>query len=156
MVSKAMEFINNNIKNKKILIHCNQGQSRSPSLGLVYLARNGDIPKDSYSVAAQAFLKLYPDYSPGTGIALYLEHNWDWIINEFKKSWVVICRKKLNLLTHFFKIIADLPDWQQDIILRIKKTGWLLFNISNWTTSCLWQWRHIKYRLRMVKLRLRQ
>ena len=84
MVSKAMEFINNNIKNKKILIHCNQGQSRSPSLGLVYLARNGDIPKDSYSVAAQAFLKLYPDYSPGTGIALYLEHNWDWIINEFK------------------------------------------------------------------------
>lgn len=82
MIKVALDFINRNIPNKEILIHCNLGQSRSPSIGLVYLAIKGIINNKSYKDAISDFIKIYPDYNPGNGIALYLEHNWNSIINR--------------------------------------------------------------------------
>ena len=73
---KSMSFIDDYISNKNILIHCNQGQSRSPSLALIYLARQNVISNVSYQSALKDFIKLYPIYNAGTGIALYLNHNW--------------------------------------------------------------------------------
>ena len=80
----AIDFINREIQNKKILIHCNQGHSRSPSLGMMYLAINDIIPKISYAEAKAEFVKLYPEFAPGTGIMLYMQHNWNYLINELK------------------------------------------------------------------------
>ena len=78
----AMEFIHREIKNKKLLIHCNFGYSRSPSIGMVYLAINSLIPNNSFEEAVIEYLKLYPNYTPGKGIALYLQHNWDFLMKE--------------------------------------------------------------------------
>ena len=60
-----------------LLIHCNQGESRSPSLALLLLARHLHvIPYDSFSAAQAAYLRLDPAYRPGTGIARFLAEQW--------------------------------------------------------------------------------
>jgi len=65
---------------KTILIHCNQGESRAPSLGLLFLAKHrSEISDESYEKARAEFQKLYPFYQPGQGIRIYLARHW----NEF-------------------------------------------------------------------------
>ncbi len=79
---RALDFISKYISAHKVLIHCNQGLSRSPSLGLVYLAGNGIIANKNYETAVSAFLKLYPDYEPGNGVKLYTRNNWDYLMRK--------------------------------------------------------------------------
>jgi hypothetical protein len=63
-----------------LLIHCNRGESRAPSLALVFLAKHlKAIPSDSYEAAKQAFSSLYAGYRPGLGIQKFLETNWNLI-----------------------------------------------------------------------------
>lgn len=60
-----------------LLIHCNHGYSRAPSLALLFLAKVvGVLPNGGYWEACQGFFNLYPDYLPGQGIQTYLEMNW--------------------------------------------------------------------------------
>ncbi len=62
---------------KKILIHCNQGESRAPSLAMMFLAKHtGQISNDSFERATEEFQPLYPNYQPGLGIQIYLGENW--------------------------------------------------------------------------------
>lgn len=63
---------------RDLLIHCNKGQSRSPSLALLVLAGvTGDIPDDTFVDAATAYVDLDPAYRPGRGIETYLRREWD-------------------------------------------------------------------------------
>lgn len=80
IIREAMTFIDGNIIHKNVLIHCNQGQSRSPSIALVYLAKKNIISNISYDFAIKDFLLLYPLYNPGQGIYLYLKNNWKSIV----------------------------------------------------------------------------
>jgi hypothetical protein len=74
---KILDFIDTGIKTHKVLIVCNQGVSRSPSVALVYLAKYlHKIPSESYAAAKEEFIKLYPMYAPG-GIADFLSQHWD-------------------------------------------------------------------------------
>ncbi|MHB9133316.1 MAG: protein-tyrosine phosphatase family protein [Armatimonadota bacterium] len=60
-----------------VLILCNQGLSRAPSIALLYLARYTDaIPKASFAKAREAFEQLYPDYYPSWGMWGFLNQNW--------------------------------------------------------------------------------
>jgi len=81
IMNRAILFIEKNITKNPILIHCNQGQSRSPSVGLVYLARENKIASNSYFEARKDFLNVYPNYLPGRGIELYLMNNWEDLIS---------------------------------------------------------------------------
>lgn len=67
---------------EKILIHCNQGISRSPALTLVHLAKQDIISKDSYTLAHKEFYNLYPSYAPGVGITNYLRERWDYLMSK--------------------------------------------------------------------------
>ncbi len=80
IMKAAIEFIDTNINDKKVLIHCNQGMSRSPSIGLLYLAIKGSLPTDSYRNAVSEFQKIFPNYNPGSGIASYMNRNWNDLI----------------------------------------------------------------------------
>lgn len=80
IMKSAMEFIDKHIADQKILIHCNQGLSRSPSIALLYLAYKGYISNDSYSNAVNDFRKMFPIFNPGRGIALYMNNNWGEIL----------------------------------------------------------------------------
>lgn len=60
-----------------VLIHCNQGESRAPSLALLFLAKHiGALPDSSYEDAKRAFERLFPTYQPGKGIQRFLAENW--------------------------------------------------------------------------------
>jgi len=63
---------------EKVLVHCNQGESRSPAIGLLYLAsQTNAISRASLGEAEAEFVKLYPMYNPKPGIRGFLLQNWD-------------------------------------------------------------------------------
>ena len=66
------------IAGRKLLIHCNKGESRAPSLALVFLAKClGQIPVVSYDDAWDAFEQLLGiPYVPGRGIEDWLRIHW--------------------------------------------------------------------------------
>lgn len=62
-----------------VLVHCNQGESRSPAIGLLYLAsRGGTISPISLDAAETDFRTIYPQYSPKPGMRGFLQQNWAW------------------------------------------------------------------------------
>ncbi len=77
---KAMEFIEKHTSDKNVLVHCNLGQSRSPAIALVFMAKKGMLPNSSYTNAITEFTKIYPHYNPGRGIHIYLEQNWERLV----------------------------------------------------------------------------
>lgn len=61
----------------QVLIHCNQGFSRAPSLALLLLAKELDeLPAGSYAETRRAYEERDPLYRPGAGIRTYLSRNW--------------------------------------------------------------------------------
>jgi len=70
LVDKALSFVSSSLGlGHKVLIACNQGQSRAPSLALLWLVLNGKLP---FEGAFRRFKKLYPDYDPSPGIKGYI------------------------------------------------------------------------------------
>lgn len=64
-------------KNINILIHCNQGMSRAPSIAMLYIAKEMDIiDSSSYDIARDSFYPLYQRYIPNPGIDKFLRKNW--------------------------------------------------------------------------------
>lgn len=72
----AIDFIKENVNDKKILIHCNKGVSRSPSISMLYVFGNLDYWEALYNMAT-----TYPKFQPSMGINTYMGDNWD----ELKK-----------------------------------------------------------------------
>ena len=76
IIDAAISEIERNIKERKVLVHCNQGQSRSATIGLLYLAHIGIITNSSFIEAEQEFKSLYPQYSPANGMREFANLNW--------------------------------------------------------------------------------
>jgi hypothetical protein len=75
---RATAFIAENIGQRNVLVHCNHGLSRSPSITLLWLAKaTMEIPGATYEEARTAFQSLYPEYDPGLGIQTFLATRWD-------------------------------------------------------------------------------
>jgi len=82
IIDAALKFIDKNLKNgEKVLVHCNKGRSRSPSIGLLYLAINDQIANSSFKAAKEDFISIYPNYNSNLGIEKFLVRNW----NEYCK-----------------------------------------------------------------------
>lgn len=74
---RALDFIDKWYGSKNILINCDLGQSRSPTVALLYLAKRLQlIPDDSFNSARESFQLLYPQYAP-SGIADFITSHWD-------------------------------------------------------------------------------
>lgn len=83
LFERSVEFIDKSLSdNNKVLIHCNQGVSRSPSIGLLYLAIKKKINNSSFENAKTDFSRIYPSYEP-KGIADYLSENWNYFIKKY-------------------------------------------------------------------------
>lgn len=78
IVDTTIAFVDEAMKtNDRVLIHCNLGESRAPSLGLLYLAmRAGSIATRSLSDAESDFRRVYPGYNPKGGMRGFLLRNW--------------------------------------------------------------------------------
>jgi len=73
---RVLDFIDNWIYDRKVFIHCNQGVSRSPTLGLLYLAKRlKTISDDTFLSAKKEFMDIYPIYNP-SGISNYVNRYW--------------------------------------------------------------------------------
>lgn len=61
IVDETMNFVGANLKQGlNVLIHCNQGMSRSAGLGLLYLAHIGQFYGMDFIVAETQYIKIYP------------------------------------------------------------------------------------------------
>ena len=77
---KTLDFIEKWLQKGQVLVHCDQGFSRSPSLCLLFLAkRNESISNKSYQAARNEFIQIFPQYSP-SGIGDYINENWNAIL----------------------------------------------------------------------------
>ena len=77
IIDAALEFIHAGLsESHKVLVHCNLGKSRSPSIGLLYLSKYTDrLPKE-FSAAEREFRQIYPLYNPGAGMRGFIVKNW--------------------------------------------------------------------------------
>lgn len=78
MIEKALDFMAEKYwEGKNILIHCNEGRSRSPSIAMLFLAtRLYALPTVDYEDAVSFMNKYYSIYSPKNGIRQHIKDNW--------------------------------------------------------------------------------
>lgn len=67
----ALRFIKKHIEERKVILHCNMGRSRSPQIAMLYLFNH--LP---YREAQNQMLDIYNDYNPSMGIDEWLGDNW--------------------------------------------------------------------------------
>jgi len=77
IIDEAIKAIGSNIVNQKVFVHCNQGQSRSAVIGLLYLHRIGVFDAEVFEEGEKEFLHLYPWYSPENGMRMFAKQHWD-------------------------------------------------------------------------------
>lgn len=75
IIDKALDAINDRVPDRKVLVHCNQGMSRSAVIGMLYLRSKGLLP-DDFMEAERKFLEIYPFYTPNNGMRMYALNNW--------------------------------------------------------------------------------
>lgn len=68
----AIEFLSKGTS----LVFCDQGGSRAPSIGLLYLSLIDHIDPTTYFSACRDFKSFYPWYKPNTGIRTFMAQNW--------------------------------------------------------------------------------
>jgi predicted protein tyrosine phosphatase len=78
IIDAALAFVNTSLNSgSRVLVHCNEGCSRSASIGLLYLAKFTDkLPKGEFLAAEAAFRTIYPPYNPKNGMRGFMRVNW--------------------------------------------------------------------------------
>lgn len=78
IIDAALAFISTSLNSGcRVLVHCNEGCSRSASIGLLYLAKFTDkLPKGEFLEAEATFRTIYPLYNPKTGMRGFMSGNW--------------------------------------------------------------------------------
>ncbi len=78
IIDKALSFIEQKLgENKKVLVHCNQGNSRSAIIGFLFLAQKGVFSSMNFEDAEIKYKEIYPGYNPAFGTRGFAKINWD-------------------------------------------------------------------------------
>lgn len=76
MIHTGLDFIQHQLgEGMDVLVACNKGESRGPTLVLMYLRRNGEMPY-SFFRSEQIFKTLCPAYNPGIGMRQAARSMW--------------------------------------------------------------------------------
>jgi hypothetical protein len=76
MIDAALDFIDEQLSNgSKVFIYCSHGESRSPSIALMYLLQHKIIPNNNDAIHYFKN-KYYPGYFPKSGNLLYIKKRW--------------------------------------------------------------------------------
>jgi hypothetical protein len=78
IMDQSLLFVHESLRrNRRVLVHCNQGRSRARAIGLLYLAsRTESFSGLEFSEADEAFRGLYPAFDPSPGLHGFLAVNW--------------------------------------------------------------------------------
>ena len=77
MIIQGLKFIHAQLKaGRKILVHCNAGRSRGPSMVLMYLHAIGELPQ-GIERAHKIFKTIYPKFDPQRGMRMKMKELWD-------------------------------------------------------------------------------
>jgi predicted protein tyrosine phosphatase len=77
IIDESLGFINEKLKaNMKVLIHCNKGESRSPIIGLLYLASIGHLKSTRFIDAENEYRNVYPYYNAANGMRMFAMKNY--------------------------------------------------------------------------------
>ena len=87
MFDTAFSFLDEyRLQGYKILIHCNQGESRAPTIGLLYIARLGTFEYADFDTSVQKLKEVYPVYMPKRNIFLTVKSLWrDFVLNPVEE-----------------------------------------------------------------------
>jgi hypothetical protein len=76
MINPALDFIHEHLqKGNKVFIYCSLGESRSPSIALMYMLEHGLI-EINWNTINLFRTKYYPDFAPKNGNLLYIKQRW--------------------------------------------------------------------------------
>lgn len=77
IIDAALGDIQQNIASSRVLVHCNQGMSRSPGIAFLYLLKFSEVfRRQNHDEDLRDFRKIYPPYAPAQGIADYVKLHW--------------------------------------------------------------------------------
>ena len=83
VIFPALNWINKHLKaGDKVLVHCNAGRSRGPTIGMLFLRTIGELPA-SFRTSEKVFRALYPDYAPGIGMRTFSRTHWQQLKDNF-------------------------------------------------------------------------
>lgn len=78
MIDAGLKFMTaQRMRGQVLVVHCNEGLSRGPSMAFLHLLRRGELSRE-YTAALNEFRVLYPAYSPGAGIEAFIRQNWSY------------------------------------------------------------------------------
>lgn len=81
-IEAALQYIDKQLQNGfKVLVACNQGISRGPSIAMMYLGMIHDLPSN-FREAYRVFKVLYHRFDPTQGMEFYLKHKYSLIAKE--------------------------------------------------------------------------
>lgn len=76
LINAGLDFIHEQLEaGKKVLVACNKGHSRGPSIAMLYLRKIGELPY-SFVRAETIFRTLYPAYDPAQGVRQAARQMW--------------------------------------------------------------------------------
>lgn len=78
IMTKATQAIHDHLTaGDKVLVHCNEGLSRAPTIALLYLNQFTDrFAGMDHWTASNEFEKIYPGYKPADGVNDYARGHW--------------------------------------------------------------------------------
>jgi hypothetical protein len=78
IMDAALSFIEASLHaDRPVLVHCNQGHSRAPSIALLYLrAHTARFASTEFESAEHGFREIYPAYRPAAGVQGFLRSHW--------------------------------------------------------------------------------
>lgn len=76
MINPALDFIHQHLQSgNEVFIYCSLGESRSPSIALMYLLEHGLIEKSANTINSFR-TNLYPAFAPKNGNIQYIKQRW--------------------------------------------------------------------------------
>jgi hypothetical protein len=76
MIQAGLDFAQEELlSGRKLLIACNQGKSRGPTMGLMFLRSIGDMPH-AYLLSQRIYHTIYEPYNPAQGIEQFARMHW--------------------------------------------------------------------------------
>jgi len=77
MIEAGLDFLEEGYKaGKKLFVHCNRGESRSPSVAMLFVFKRILNNGATFEEAEAEIKKIYPDYAPNDGIRGHLQQYW--------------------------------------------------------------------------------